>query len=167
MSIHMQAPNKKPATFWLLFFLACFEVLSAVPYGLALFLDPTGTWVGMSTEMLVGSPFRDFRIPGFILLTVLGLGALGLALALHRKPAWSWAAKLNPCKRRHWTWTATIIYGLALMIWIATQVSMIGFSSWLQPFHFAIGVAFITLPLTPSLRAHLTTLTVAPQNHSP
>jgi cytochrome b561 len=56
---------------------------------------------------------------------------------------------------RHWTWTATIIYGLALMIWIATQVSRIGFSSWLQPFHFALGVAFITLALTPSLRTHL------------
>lgn len=155
MSFPMRAPNKKPATLWLLFFLACFEVLSAVPYGLALFLDPTGTWVGMSTEMLAGSSFPDFRIPGFILLTVLGLGALGLALALHRQPACSWAAKLNPCKRRHWTWSASIIYGLALMIWIATQVGMIGFNSWLQPFHFALGLAFIILALTPSLRTHL------------
>jgi hypothetical protein len=163
----MGAPNKRPATFWILFSLACFEVLSAVPYGLALFLEPTGTWVAMSTEMLVGSPFHDFRIPGLILLTVLGLGALGLALCLHRKPAWPWAAMLNPCKRRHWTWTATIIYGLALMIWIATQVSMIGFNSWLQPFHFALGVAFITLALTPSLRTHLAAVPAAPKPHSP
>jgi hypothetical protein len=41
------------------------------------------------------------------------------------------------------------------MIWIATEVIMIGFDSWLQPFHFCIGLAFAALPLSPSMRGHL------------
>jgi hypothetical protein len=80
----MQDSAKKPATFWVLFSLACFEVLSAV-----------------------------------------------------------------------------------LTTWIATQVGMIGFSSWLQPFHFCLGLAFIALPLTPSLRAHLSVEPTGSKRPSP
>ena len=126
-----------------------------MPYGLALAIDPTGGLVNMPAEMLVGSPFRNFRIPGMVLLIVLGLGAVLLATALHSEPAWSLASKLNPFKSHHWVWSATIAYGFTLMTWIATEVIMIGFDSWLQPFHFCIGVAFTILPLAPSMRGHL------------
>jgi hypothetical protein len=45
---------------------------------------------------------------------------------------------------------------------------MIGLSSWLQPFHFSLGVAFITLALTPSLRTHLAAVSTAAHSpHSP
>ena len=151
----MPLGKKRPVTFWILFFLACFEAISAVPYGFALALDPSGGLVSMPAAMLVGSPFRDFRIPGMILLIVLGLVALFLATALHRMPAWALANALNPFKGRHWVWCATIAYGFALMIWIATEVVMIGFDSWLQPLHFCVGLAFAVLPLTPSMRSHL------------
>ncbi len=146
--------TKRPLTSWILFGLACFEVISAVPYGLALSLQPSGSWVSMSTEMLAGSPFRDFRVPGLILLLVIGLGALVLAFGLYRTPSWTWAIRLNPCKRRHWVLSAAIAYGVALIIWIATEVLLIGFDSWLQPLHFAVGAAFVLLSLTPSMRRH-------------
>jgi len=151
----MALGKKRPVTFWILFCLACFEVLSAVPFGLALAIDPTGGLVNMPAEMLVASPFRNFLMPGIILLIVLGLGALLLATALHRVPEWPLASMLNPFKSCHWVWSATIAYGFALMIWIATEVIMIGFDSWLQPFHFCIGLAFATLPLAPSMRGYL------------
>jgi hypothetical protein len=150
--------KKRPVTWWIVFCLACFEVISAVPYGLALSIDPTGNLVNMPVSMLVGSPFRDFRIPGLILLVVLGMGALLLALALRRLPSWSWATQLNPYKSRHWVWSATIGYGFVLMIWIATEVILIGFDSWMQPFHFGIGLAFTTLSITPSMRNYLARL---------
>jgi hypothetical protein len=57
-------------------------------------IDPTGGLVSTPTEMLAGSPFRDFRIPGMILL--IGLGELLIAAALHRVPAWAFANTLNP-----------------------------------------------------------------------
>ncbi|HMA93062.1 MAG TPA: hypothetical protein VKP30_10270, partial [Polyangiaceae bacterium] len=84
----------------------------------------------------------------------LGFGALSLAVALHRGPAWLWATVLNPCKTHHWVWAATIGYGFALMIWIVTEVIVIGLDSWLQPFHFAIGLTFALLPLAPSARGY-------------
>jgi len=151
----MTITKKRPVTCWLLLCLACFEVISAVPTGLALSIDPTGGLLNMSLDILAGSPFRDFRIPGLILLTVLGLGAVLLTIALFLQPTWFWAAFLNPCKRRHWTWATTILYGLVLMGWIATQVVMIGFGSWLQPLYFGVGLAFAILPATPSMRRHL------------
>jgi hypothetical protein len=151
----MALGKKRPVTFWILFSLACFEVISAVPYGLALALDPTGGLVSMPTTMLVGSPFRDFRIPGMILLIVLGLGALFLAAALYRVPTSALANALDPFRGCHWAWCATVAYGFALMIWIATEVIMIGFDSWLQPFHFCIGLIISGLPLTSSMRNNL------------
>lgn len=57
--------------------------LSAMSYGLALALDPSGGSVNAPIEMLVGSPFRGSCSPGTILLMVLGLGAILLATALH------------------------------------------------------------------------------------
>lgn len=84
------------------------------------------------------------------------MGAALLATTLLRLPTWSWATALNPCKHRHWSWSATIACGFALMIWIATEVGMIGFDSWLQPFHFCIGLVFAITPLTPSMRRFLT-----------
>jgi hypothetical protein len=146
--------KKRGVTFWILFCLACFEVLSAVPYGLALAVDSTGGLVSMPVEMLAGSPFHDFRIPGLVLLVVLGFGALLLAFALLRAPEGSLGSTLNPFKSRHWVWFAAIAYGCALMIWIVTEVIMIGFDSWLQPFHFCIGLAFAVLPLTLSMRKY-------------
>ena len=151
----MAIETRRPATLWIAFCLACFEVISALPYGLALSIDPTGGLVNMHVKMLAGSPFKDFRIPGLILLVVLGLGAILLAAALYRLPAWSWATLLNPFKSHHWVWTATIVYGFALMIWITTEVIMIGFDSWLQPFHFGIGLAFAILSSTPPMRRYL------------
>jgi hypothetical protein len=151
----LEIKTKRPVTLWIAFCLACFEVISAVPYGLALSIDPTGNLVSMPVKMLMGSPFRDFRIPGLILLVVLGMGALLLAIALYRLPSWFWAARLNPCKSHHWAWTATFGYGFVLMIWIATQVILIGFDSWLQPLHFAIGLILATVAMTSPMRRYL------------
>lgn len=150
----MTRAPKKPPLLWILFVLACFEVVSAVPYGLALSLNPSGDWVRMSTTMLAGSPFEDFRIPGLILFIVIGLGALLLAIALFRLPAWGWATRCNPWKTRHFVWSASICYGFALTTWIGVEVAMIGFDSWLQPFHFCLGLLFATLPFMSSARAY-------------
>jgi membrane protein implicated in regulation of membrane protease activity len=147
--------EKGRATLRALVCLMLFEVISAVPYGVALVIDPSGGLVGMPVAMLKGSPFHDFRIPGLILFVVLGLGALIVAIGLLRLPMWNWAVRLNPYKHRHWVWAATVLYGLALIIWIAVEVTMIGLDSWLQPFHFCIGLAVLLLSLAPATRKQL------------
>lgn len=118
----------------------------------------------MPLSMLARSPFRDFLIPGLILGVGLGLGAFLVAAALVFRPTWPPIALLNPVKSRHWSWTAALLFGLALMVWIIVQVAMIGGGSWLQPFYFGGGSAIVLASLAPSVRAHLARLPEAPSN---
>ena len=146
---------RRPAALWALLCLLIFQAISATPPGLLLTIDPTGSLMKMPLTMLNASPFHDFLIPGLILCVVLGLGALLVAASLFFLPAWSWAERLNPFKGKHWSWTAAVGFGLALMIWIAVQVAMIGGGSWLQPLYFGVGLAILLASLTPSVRRHL------------
>jgi hypothetical protein len=109
----------------------------------------------MPVSMLERSPFRDFRIPGLILCVVLGLGAFFVAAGLFSLPAWRWAERLNPFKSKHWSWMAAVTFGVALIIWIAVQVAMIGGGSWLQVLYFGVGLLILLTSLTPSVRLHL------------
>ncbi len=148
-------PKKRPAALWILLCLLIFECISAVPYGLMLSLDPTGGLAKMPVEMLEGTIFHNFLIPGLILLIILGFGSFFIAVSLFLLPAWTWTVRLNPFRHQHWTWIATVVFGFALMTWIIVQVVMIGFDSWLQALHFGIGLAITLLSLQPSMLRHL------------
>ena len=56
--------------------LQLFIALGALGGGWGLITAPDGSNLGMPLSMLEHSPFPDFLIPGWILLTVLGLGNL-------------------------------------------------------------------------------------------
>lgn len=49
-------------------------------------------------------------------------GAAMVAYCLWRKPAWSWPDALNPAKKFHWSWAASLAAGIILLIWISVQV---------------------------------------------
>ena len=61
----------------------------------------------MPLEMLAGSPFSNYLLPGLILCIVLGLGAFFVLACLFARPDWGWARRLNPFKTQHWTWAAS------------------------------------------------------------
>jgi hypothetical protein len=147
--------GKRPLALWLLMLLLLFQGISATPAGLMLVLDPSGGLLQMPVEMLAGTPFPNYLIPGLILCVVLGLGAFFVLACLFFLPDWGWAARLNPVKGQHWTWTAAALFGLALMIWITVQVLMIGLGSVLQPLYFGVGLAILLLTLAPSVRRYL------------
>jgi hypothetical protein len=147
--------RKRPLALWLLMFLLLFQGISAVPSGLLLALDPTGGLLQMPLEMLEGTPFPNYLIPGLILCIVLGLGAFFVLACLFTLPDWAWAKRLNPFKGQHWTWAASVAFGIALMIWITVQVLMIGLGAVLQPLYFGVGLAILLLTLAPSVRAYL------------
>lgn len=105
--------------------------LGAISAGIGLMLEPDGSNLGMSVELLSKSPFQNFLIPGIVLLTFNGIGSLvGSFLSL---------------KRHHLTSVATISLGVILIIWIGSQVYWLGLISILQPFFFAIGLLEIFL----------------------
>ena len=105
----------------------------ALPAGLAMIIDPSGADTGMDVQILSGSPFRSFLIPGMILFTINGLGSLtGAMLTFFRRDL---AGYLG------------ILFGMALMIWIGFQVYWISYASVLQPLFFGIGTAEVVLGL--------------------
>jgi hypothetical protein len=100
--------------------------VGAVVSGAMLIADPSGTLLHAPVEMLKGSPFRDFLLPGVILFLVNGVGQLGagvLSLRMHRSSG-----------------IVGAVFGFGLMIWIFVQVSMIGGGHVLQYSYFAAGV---------------------------
>ena len=80
---------------------------------------------------LAGSPFDTYLVPGLILFGVLGLGPLVAArLAWLRHP-------LAP--------TAALVVGAGLLIWVAVEVAIIGYSNEppLQAIYGILGVAIV------------------------
>lgn len=120
--------------------LLLFQGVSGLAGGSGLTMDPTGAAVGLDQEWLNGSPFADYLIPGIILLVVLGIGPLIVAVGIFR--------------RLRWAWTASLLAGLALLIWIIVQVVIVGYMAQppLQLVYGLIGCGIVATTLLPSVR---------------
>lgn len=112
--------------------LEVFLSFGALGGGGALLLGPRGEIIPLPLSALEGSPFETYFVPGLVLFTVLGLGPLAAArLVWLRHP-------LAPL--------AAIGTGLALLIWLAVEIVIVGYTNNppLQPFYLLFGTA-ITL----------------------
>jgi hypothetical protein len=94
-----------------------------------------GGWYGLSgapgvpTAWLAGSPFSDYFVPSFVLLVVVGGSQVVAAVAV--------LAQAGTARR------LTAVAGALLFGWIAAQVAILGFVSWLQPTMAALGGAYV------------------------
>ena len=95
----------------------------------------------MVREWLAGSPFSDYFIPSLSLFVLVGGVLLVAALAV--------------IGRRQSGRVSALAAGAVLLVWIAVQVAVIGYVSWMQPVTFAAGVAVLMLAarLPPTGRA--------------
>ncbi|RQG97907.1 hypothetical protein EA473_01555 [Natrarchaeobius chitinivorans] len=120
--------------------MACllFLGISAIGGGGQFLLNPTGDIIGMPVDVLAGSPFTDFLLPGMILFTALGLFPLAVLYGLYTE--------------RRWAWPAAIMVGIALIVWIVVQGLIVGFGHWLQWLYLSLGFVLILLALLPSVR---------------
>jgi hypothetical protein len=103
--------------------------LGALGGGLVLILAPRGEILPLPLSALAGSPFDTYLGPGLILFSVLGLGPLVAArVAWLRHP-------LAP--------VTAFIVGVALLIWIAVEIAIIGYSKEppLQAIYLTLGAA--------------------------
>ena len=82
-------------------------------------------------EWLRQTLFRGYFIPGLILFTIVGGTLVVGAVAVFARLRMERAAVINAA--------------VVLLIWIATQVSSIGYVSWLQPITAAAGVLILVL----------------------
>lgn len=100
--------------------------LAAIPTGIGLLTEPSGTSLGVHPDMLLRGPFSDFTVPGLFLLLVLGVGAGPAAWGL-----WT---------RKTWGATAALGYGVVLLAWITAQTYVMGIVSPLQPVYGTVGL---------------------------
>jgi hypothetical protein len=109
--------------------------IGALAGGLILIVAPRGEIMPLPLSALAGSPFETYFGPGLILFTVLGLGPLVAArLAWTRHP-------LAP--------VAAFVVGAALLIWVAVEIAIIGYSNEppLQAIYLVLGVAITIVSL--------------------
>jgi hypothetical protein len=126
--------SRRPGTVLALVVLTAIQAIGAIPAGAGLVMDPVNN-IGLPPSLLEGTPFRDYLIPGLILLIVLGLLPLVVLYGLVR--------------RRQWGWWAAVALGAGLVIWIVTEVALLGYLSGagiaLQIVFGLVGVAIIVL----------------------
>ncbi len=146
--------KKRPFEVWLLVVLMLFLGIGALISGPMLFGAPDGHLVGWTPEMLEGTPFPNFVIPGIILFLFVGVYQVFVGSSLLRLPAWRWPDAINPYKQYHWAWSASWAMGIILLIWVITETALIGITSFLQPLVAAWGVAEIVLTLLPRTRQY-------------
>jgi hypothetical protein len=109
--------------------------VGAIAGGLALILGPRGEIIPLPVTALAGSPFETYLGPGLILFTVLGLGPL-LAAVL------TW-------KRHPLAPFAAFVVGAALLIWVAVEIAIIGYSNEppLQAIYLIVGLVITVVAL--------------------
>jgi hypothetical protein len=86
---------------------------------------------GVPTEWLDGSPFADYFIPSLILLVVVGGSFVMAAIVVFAGARIARAAALTA--------------GLVVLGWLAAQVTIIGYVSWMQPATAMAGVLVLVL----------------------
>jgi hypothetical protein len=134
--------KERPVIAWILSVLILFLGIAALISGPMLFLSPDGSFMQMSTDVLKGSPFPDYLIPGIILF-------LGLL-----KTGWRGLYTLNPFTRRQWAWTGSIAVGVILLIWIITETVLLGYVSFLQPVMGMWGLTILLFTALPGVRKY-------------
>lgn len=148
---------KKSISTYLLIVLVFFQMISAIPAGFMLVLDPSGAMLGMPLGMLEPSPFSNFFIPGLFLFFILGYIPAIIFYGLLKKANYKWADRLNPYKDQHWSWTFSYYLGLLLVLWINVQLFFI--KSW-DILHFVysmLGVLIIFITHLPTTRRYYKT----------
>ncbi len=109
-------------------FLLIVNGIGAMYGGMNLMLDPNGSRLGLSTSLLIHSPFSDYQIPGIILFISNGLFSMFVFLTL----------LFNT--KHYFFWI--MLQGVVLFGWITIQIILIRYVYFL---HFVLGGIAIAL----------------------
>jgi hypothetical protein len=107
--------------------------VSAVVGGGAMLIDPSGSNLGLSIELLKTTPFGDFFISGLLLFGVIGV--LGIVTALLTILKNGYASRL------------TVLYGTILAGWVSVQAFLLERLDPIQIIFCGIGFTLFCLGL--------------------
>jgi hypothetical protein len=151
--IYPDQARARPATVRALILLQLLLGVGALFGGGVLILAPDGHLIGMPMNLLANSPFTNFLVPGLLLFFFVGVFPSVVAYSLRQRPGWRWPNLLNPFKRMHWSWAASLAAGVAVVVWIVVEIQFmpVGFVHLL---YLAWGALILILTLLPSVRRH-------------
>jgi len=144
--------NKAGFNKGLLIFLLGFLSIGAFYGGIVFILKPDGSVYDIPTEILQNSPFKNFLIPGIILLVTFGITPVYIIYALIRKPENRFLQKLNLLHDHHFAWTFTIYTGIGLIIWINIQTLIFNSVDALHTIYSTYGILILCIALLPGTR---------------
>lgn len=113
------------SSYRILLIIHLFVGLGALAGGLVAIIDPYEP-LGIPVELLEGSPFNSYLIPGLILFIVIGTGHVFSAL--------------TALKKSKWQGYISSVFCWALMIWIVVQCIIIETVEFLHILYFLIGL---------------------------
>jgi hypothetical protein len=152
--------TKRPALLNILILLLGFIGIGAVISGAMLFISPQGDLMKMPVDMLEGSPFSSYLIPGIILFLFIGVFSLLTVYGLLKQPGWKWPDWINPARNIHWAWSASWAAGVIMLLWIAVETILLGYVSFLQPLIAVWGLIIIVLTMIPIIKNFFTRIQV-------
>ncbi len=136
----------------LLIFLLGFLSLSAIVGGVMLILSPQGSGIEMPIELLDNSPFKNFLVPGIILLVIFGLIPIYIIYALIKRPENRFMQKLNLLYDHHFAWTFAVYTGFGQIIWINVQTLIMNSVVIIHTFYSSLGILIVCIALLPEIR---------------
>jgi hypothetical protein len=122
----------------LLMILLVFLGFGGIGGGIALLMDPSGSLLGLPLDLLEGLFIESYLLPGFFLITAMGLGPYLVFFSF-------W-------KGLHWAWMAALIQGILLVAWIVLQLTLWGAPVLWHYLYLGWGIALIALSLLPATR---------------
>ncbi len=136
----------------LLLSLLGFLSVGAIYGGVALMIKPDGSFFEMSIDILRNSPFKNFLIPGIILLFTFGLIPIYITYAIVKRPDSRFFQKINLLYDYHFSWTFSIYIGFALIIWINVQTLFFNSVEIIHTVYSSLGILIICIALLPKTR---------------
>jgi hypothetical protein len=131
-----------------------FLSLGAFYGGIVLIISPDGSLFQMPVEMLSGSPFKSFLVPGMILLLTFGIFPVYVIYSLIKKPENRIFRSLNLLYDYHFAWTFAVYVGVGQVIWINVQALILDDVVILHTIYSALGLLIICISLLPQTRKH-------------
>jgi hypothetical protein len=141
---------RHPLPVWILIWLQLLLGFGALVSGDMLMISPDGSMLHMPLSVMQNSPFSNYFFPGMILFVFLGVFPICIAYGLWLRPNWSWAEKINPFKRMHWSWAGSLVAGVMVVIWLSVELIwvQIGFLHYLYYGWSAMLLLLTWLPAT-------------------
>ncbi|MCM3042887.1 hypothetical protein M3201_24825 [Paenibacillus motobuensis] len=136
---------------WLLIGLHLFLGIGAVFGGAVLVIEPSGSLLGMPTDIMEIELFPDYLIPGIILLVFMGIFPLIVAWGLITRRECKWAERLNVFKKSHWSWAYSLYISIILIIWISVETYILNAVALVHLFYIGLGLAIQIVTVLPQV----------------